>query len=135
VNTAGLTESQRAIYQALAAANICGGRISDNPEDDVEFPHIEIGETIAEQLDLTGYQGGTDETMLLTAWSRERSTMEVKNIVGQVRDTLDGRSFDEFGRSSLHCYVLDETVRREPDAKTHRAVIRVRVIHFGEKES
>ena len=132
--TAGLTEAQRAVYHALAGANVADGRISDNPRDVVDFPHVEIGETAASNDKLSGYRDGTDESMILTVWSRERSAKEIKSICDAIRTTLDGQRLDAMGRTSVSCYVLDETIRREPDAKTHRAIIRVRVMHYGEKE-
>lgn len=127
---AGLTESQGAIFDALNAAGIAGGRITDNPQANTLFPHVEIGETIAENMAVSG-RDGTDEVMILNVWSRAGGAREVKAIVAQVREVLDGKSLNATGRASIHSWVLDETVRREADGLTRRALIRVRVAHFG----
>jgi hypothetical protein len=126
----GLTEAQGAIFAALTAAGIVGGRITDNVQPNTEFPHVEIGETIAEQMAVTG-RDGTDEIMILNVWSRTGSGKEVKTIVGQIREALDGKSFNASGRSSMYAWVIDENIRREPDGITRRGLIRVRVAHFG----
>lgn len=131
--TAGLTESQGVIYAALAAAGVADGRITDNPQATTLFPHVEIGETLSTQMVVTG-RDGTDEIHLLNVWSRSGGAREVKNIIGQIREVLDGKAFDAPGRSSIYAWVLDETVRREPDGLTRRGMVRVRVTHFGLSE-
>lgn len=127
---AGLSESQGAIFDALRGAGIAGGRITDNPQANTLFPHVELGETTATQMSVTG-RDGTDEVMILNVWSRAGGAREVKQIVAQIREALDGKTLNATGRKSIHSWVLDETVRREPDGLTRRALIRVRVAHFG----
>ena len=63
-----------------------------------------------------------------------RGAKELKDLLGQVRAALDGKEFSYADRTSLICYVLDETVQRDPDGKTRRGVVRVNVIHMGAKE-
>lgn len=131
---AGLTASQGVIFEALTNAGIAGGRISDAPSDDVTFPHVEIGETIATSMPLSGYAEGSDEIAMVIVHSRARGAKELKDILGTVRLALDGQEFNWQDRTSVICYVLDETVQRDPDGKTRRGVVRVNVIHMGAKE-
>lgn len=129
------SSSQGAVYKALANANICDGRITDNPQPDTSFPHVELGETDVTNMKLTGLADGTDETMLINIWSRsEAGAIEVKDIMGQVVDALDGKRLSWPGRDVVS-YVLDANVRREADGTTRRGLVRVQIVNLGPLES
>jgi hypothetical protein len=74
---------------------------------------------------------GTKEITILTVWSRYNGMKELKDIVEQVRNTIDGKNLNVAGRSSCIFYVLDETFRREPDGITRRCLIRVQIEHYS----
>lgn len=121
-------EIQRAILLALDAADVCGGRIYDDPPARGVFPYVTIGE---EQIieDGDACSDGYQVVATLHAWSRPEisSKAEVKELAAEIVSAL--RAIETIEDFDLISGEL-ETSRtlRDPDGKTEHAVITYRFI-------
>jgi len=118
---------QKAIYDALIAANIAGGRVYDDIPENPIFPYLLIGESVEQSDDGTG-TSGSDSVETIHVWSRQRGFKETKNITGQIYDALHQKKLSVNGRDTAHTFWDGSLTRRDSDGITRQGIVRIRVV-------
>lgn len=115
---------QAQIVTMLTTANVCGGRVYDEPPVSSSFPYTEIASGIDTEDDSTS-SDGIEHTMILNVWSEWRGQKEVKSEAQKIRDTLHGQAFDA---GNMHVIMWLDSARYfdSPDGISRQAVINVR---------
>lgn len=126
--TSHLFEGWKAIHGALIAANICDGRVMDDPDDTTLFPHVEKGDPAIINDSASGTVA-TELAATLHVWSRYAGTKECLDIYEQIRNALDGKRFSAGAGSQVICYVQGGPIQREGDGKTRHGIVRVILNH------
>lgn len=126
---------QSAIYALLTNVTpaIAAGGVHAPAADDVDFPHIEIGDSQTVTDDVQGSDGG-DEFITLHVWSRPgggRSFEEVKRISAAVKTTLHGVAIVGDSLSFGVAWVQTQRSIRDPDGVTLHGTLDVRVTHYS----
>ena len=119
--------AQKAIWSALTAANVCGGRIYDMPPREAVFPYASIGD---EQVidDSDSCQDGWEVFSDIHVWSRPVSGSKV-----EVKTEAAAAIAAVLGISSLAGFslvaVFHETTRflRDPDGLTEHGIITIKM--------
>lgn len=117
---------QKAIYDALKAANVAGGRVYDSIPAAATFPYIELGN---EQSIDDGDQCADmfDVFHDIHVWSRKPGQVEVKQIGEAVRQTLAADLV-----VANYAVILSEfensRVMMDPDGITSHAVLTFRFL-------
>jgi hypothetical protein len=115
---------QAQIVTMLIAANVCGGRVYDEPPVTSLFPYTEISSAIDTEDDSTS-SDGVEHTMTLNIWSEWRGQKEVKAQTQLIRTALHGQAFDA---ADMHVIMWLDNARYfdSPDGVGRQAVINVR---------
>lgn len=124
---------QEAVWAALAAADVAGGRIYDDPEnvvgEDWTDAYVDLGEQQYIARDVQCAAGG-DDFLTLHIYSRAEGKQDVQDIAAAIDAALNGVSLTVSGRTFATAHV--ETIRtfREPDGRTRHGVVTVRVNNY-----
>lgn len=130
----GIQGTQVAVYDRLIAAGIAGGRVYDDVPQEVTFPYVQIGDSIAEEHDLDTLSG-TTETLTIFVYSRHNATggargfKEVKDIMSEIKGELHNTVLDITGRSALIWWAGTLT-RLDNDGLTRQGIIRLLVSSY-----
>ncbi|WP_119270858.1 DUF3168 domain-containing protein [Taklimakanibacter deserti] len=124
-----LFEGWKAVHEALIAANICDGRVLDDPPDDTLFPHIEKGDPAIINDWATGERASTELAATLHVWSRYAGTKECLDIYEQIREALDGKRLSAGAGGQVICYVQGGPIQRDGDGITRHGIVRVILNH------
>lgn len=119
---------QTAIYARLTSSSprIADGNIYDDVPQDVEFPYVQIGESVYEEADVDT-KIRTDETVTLYVYSRYRGQKEIKDIVSLIKDEFHKTTLAVSGRDALIWWGGSLT-RLDPDGVTRQGIIRLNII-------
>ena len=132
-------ELQAAIYGALTGdaplMELITGVYADpqqvaNPESDAVFPYVTIGEDVGTAWD-TSTDFGSSASVVVDAWSRSHNFTQAKNIASAVHTALHHQPLTISGADHVMTMVESVTVTRDPDGKTKRALIQIRVLYDG----
>lgn len=125
-------ELQKAIYNAIAAANIYGvTEIRDTPivaPSSANFPFIEIADSQIIPADAGG-DTGIDEYIDIHTWSRSGGKREVKSIMGGIYTALHHQTLAVSGRATAYCWLDSARVMNDPDGLTRHGVQTFKVTH------
>lgn len=127
---------QRGLYTKLAnyapLTALVTGIYADVPqaldsEDGNSFPFVTIG-----QDTLTGWDTktteGTNALCQIDIWSRSHNILEAKQIASEITDALNDTALTIVGASHVLTKVESATFMRDPDGKTKRGMMMVRVL-------
>jgi hypothetical protein len=122
-------EIQKALYAALVAANVCGGRIydGDQNQDDGDAPWIEIGEWDV-QADDTGCDIGVDAVATLHIWDVSPQSKRVQDAADAIRNALHRTALTIAGAACTDVQVASFTSFVDPDEKHRHGVLRVQIL-------
>ena len=121
-----LFEAWQAVHEAVLAANICGGRVSDDPDAFTLFPHIH-----KEATPINDWRTGTKATEIagtFHVWSEYGGNKECLDIYEQIREALDGKEFAP-GNGRVIAYVQGGPIMRAPDGVRYHGIVRVILNH------
>jgi hypothetical protein len=118
---------QGAIVNALAAANIVGGRVYDQAPLDAVYPYVTIGE--GQVLpDLADCYDGSESFLDIHVWSRAVGFPEAKRIADQVRGALHDADLILDGHSLELLHFQDARALRDPDGLTSHVAMTFRAL-------
>lgn len=117
-------EAQKAVYDALVAANIAGGRIYNAVPAEAEYPFIEIGDPSTINDWAVGSEG-SEINYTLHTWSQYDGSRECLDLYDQIRETLDGKSLTYDGQGSVLCFVEGGPIQLDPDGASYHGVVRI----------
>lgn len=120
-----------AIYDALVAAGVSGGRVYDDVPEVPTFPYTQIGVSQTITDDVTCRDGG-DEFLDLHVWSRQRGQVETKQIMDAIHVALHDQPLTVTGRDATLVRVDRTRTLEDPDGLTRHGVVTVRVHHTQE---
>lgn len=111
------------------AALLSGGAdgIYDHVPKDSGFPYLVIGEAVSRPFG-TQDMDGAELTLRIHAWSRYEGEKEISEIMGAVRDALDGADFALSGHRLVLCRFSGGETRRAPDGRTRQGTQAFRII-------
>lgn len=129
---------QTALYARLTAAPALagplGGRIHDRRPEALGFPHLVLGEAMA-QDDGCKSRDGQSHLVTLHLWSRYRGRAEAKTLLGLVAAALHRQPLD---LGPDHAWVASRVVATlvldEADGVTCHGILRLRVLTAGTQE-
>lgn len=115
---------QAAIVAALradpAVAALVGGRVYDEPPEDVEFPYCRIGMTDLRILRLSGPWADDDVMLSVECHSRPTSgRVEAARIAHAVRRCLDGAALALAGHGLDWLQFTTQAVTQAPDGRSY----------------
>jgi len=122
---------QKAIYAALVAAEVCGGRVYDRISKDAAFPYVTIGDS--QVLDdgalFDTCIGGWEAFHDIHIWSRPESgsKRELKEIAADVITSVAGITAVE-GFVLVVAQVQSSRSFRDPDGMTEHGVLTFRFL-------
>lgn len=129
----GRWETQQAVYDALVAAGIAGGRIFapvkegyDPPNATDLYVSIEDGDTAPD--DYVG-MAGLNERLELHLWQRASSFKAIKQEISAIRDVLHDKVLTVAGQDFAYSQLRSDRVERDPDGLTLHAIIEIIIIH------
>lgn len=119
---------QAAIVAALradpAVAALVGGRVYDEPPEDVEFPYCRIGMTDLRILRLSGPWADDDVMLSVECHSRPLAgRVEAARIAHAVRGALDGAALSPAGHALEWLQFTTQAVTRGPDGRSYVATL------------
>ena len=114
---------QKALFDALTAADVAGGRVYANPPPSAAFPYVTIGDeqTIPDEFDCgAGFEIYPD----VHIWSHPAngSKAEIKGLVADAAAAILAISAVS-GFSVVSCRLDTSRVLRDPDGITEHAVL------------
>lgn len=127
----GSAAVQDAIFDALVAAGVSGGRVYDDIPKKPAFPYVQIGVSQAVQNDVQCREGG-DEFIDLHVWSRQRGQMEAKQVMDAVHTALHDQPLTVTGRDVTLVRIDRTRMLMDPDGITRHGVVTVRIHHTQE---
>lgn len=124
-------EIQKALYAALVAANVCGGRIYDGDQEqaDTNAPYLLIGEWDV-QSDDTGDGVGVDAVATLHIWDTSPQAKRVQEAADAVRNALHRTQLTIAGASCLDVQVMSFNSFVDQDEKHRHGILRVQVLAY-----
>jgi len=128
-----LVDLQVSIYDALTAANLPVVGIYDNvlqvsdPSNNALFPFITVGDQSTREWGDDCYTGH-DAEIRIHVWSRAHHTLEVKGILGDVRDVLNRGPLSVQDGSVLTVDHLNTQVLKDPDGVTLHGIAAFRAL-------
>jgi len=100
--------------------------VPQNVDEKAKFPFVVIGDDTAVDFD-TDDSVGSEATITIHAWSRQRGRLEAKNIQREIYNALNRHELDVDGRHTVDCiYEYAESIL-EQDGITRHGVIRFRI--------
>jgi hypothetical protein len=121
-----------AIHDALAAdapltSQLGGAKVYDEIPRAAVFPYVTLGE--AEVSDWsTATESGEEHQLTLHAWSRQGGHREAHEITGALLQALDDAPLSLTDHRLVNLRFTLANIRREPDGRTYRAVVRFRAV-------
>lgn len=118
-------EAQKALYDALKAGGVAGGRVYDRPPEAAVFPYVTIGD---EQVipDITDCGEFYDVACDVHSWSRPASASkaEVKGLRGACAEAA--LTIDNVAGYIVHDVTIDGArTLRDPDGLTEHDILGV----------
>jgi len=127
--TVDTSNLQTALYAALVAASVAGGRVYDRLRQDASpepgSPIVNIGPKVHVNDD-TSSGDALEVTYTLDIWSRYDGSKEINDVQTTVRTALHQQNLTVTGLSSCICYVDGGSDFMDRDGQTRHGVIRVR---------
>lgn len=124
---------QAAVYAVLVAANVAGGRVYDDPEnnvpDDWTDVYVDLGEQQYIGRDVQCASGGTDY-LTLHVYGRQAGKKDVQAVAAEIHAALNGVSLAVTGRTLATAYVTNVNSFRDPDGRTRHGVVTVEVVNY-----
>jgi hypothetical protein len=104
-----------------------GGKIYDEPPRDAAFPYVTLGDgSFADNS--TSTEPGEEHTLSLHVWSRHGGHSEAHEIAGAVLAALVDAPIALDGHHLANLRFVLADVRREPDGRTYRGIVRLRAV-------
>lgn len=124
-----LTNVQKALYDALIAADICDGRVHDGDQGQgqAQAPYVEIGEWDI-QADDAQVLEGLDCVATLHIWSKARGAKETQQVADAIRDALHRQPLTITGMDCMDVQVGSTSIQRDPDEIHRHGALRVTII-------
>lgn len=134
--TDGRWETQVAVYDALRAADIAGGRIfapvppNYRPEDAgaADDVYVGIADGGSVEDDFEG-MAGTEDRLILDVWQLAQSLKDVRATISAIRTALHAQTLTVSGETSAWCRVRSDRVDRDPDGLHVHGVVELIIIH------
>lgn len=125
-------EVQKAVFQALTAANIAGvTEIRDTPiakPTSANFPFIELGAGQAIPADAGG-DTGLEEYIDIHVYSRTGGQRQLKDIMQAVYAALHHQTLTVTGRATAYAFLDSSRTLTEADGLTRHGVMTFRIDH------
>lgn len=120
---------QKALYDALIAANVAGGKVydGDQMQDAGDMPYVEIGEWTFAPND-TGCDIGLEATATLHIWAKEPGHKQVQQISDAMRAAIHRQPLTIAGVDCLDVQCESVTSFTDPDGQTRHGVARITII-------
>ena len=121
-------EVQKAVYSALVAANVAGGRVFDRRRDDKDYPNVSIGPATDVNDDTVDGDGLT-HVMTLDVWDSPTKDAHnvgfknVKQVKAEIRAALHQKNLTVTGLASCISYEIGGTDLMDGDSR--HSVVRV----------
>ena len=112
---------------APLAALVGAGKIYDEPPREAALPYVTLGENAVAD-NSTATEAGEEHTLTLHVWSRHGGHKEAHEIAGAVLAALTDAPLTLEGHHVANLRFLRADIRREPDGRTYRGVIRLRAV-------
>jgi hypothetical protein len=122
---------QKALRDALVAANVAGGRIydADQAQTDANAPYVEIGEWDV-QPDDTGDSIGLDAVATLHIWDNQPQARRVQAVADAIRTAIHRTQFTLTGMTCLDVQVGGFNAFTDQDQKHRHGILRVTVTAY-----
>lgn len=117
-------DAQKAVYDALIAAEVAGGRIYNDVPAGTIYPFIEIGDPSLIN-DWATCSDGTEINYTLHTWSTYDGSKECVDLYDLIRDTLDGKRLGYDGEGTVLCFVEGGPIQLDPDGESYHGVVRI----------
>lgn len=115
---------QAAIFTRLSSV---GTPVYDHVPQDTPFPYIVIGDDTSTAWD-TDNSIGSESTLTIHVWSRQRGRKEVKEIMADIYASLHRHDVSISGGVLVECAAEFQESFLDPDGITRHGVIRFRLI-------
>lgn len=120
---------QKAIYDKLKT-DLNPIQVYDNVPQNASFPYVAIGEDTAIEWE-TDEVKGTESTLTIHIWSRQKSRVQTKTIMGQVYTALSRASLTlTAGTLVTIDFEFGETLL-DADGETRHGIMRFRALIEG----
>ncbi len=121
-----------AIHDALAAdaaltALLGGPKVYDEVPRAAVFPYVTLGDARVSDWS-TASDDGEEHQLTLNAWSRQGGHREAHMIAGALLQALDDAPLTLADHRLVNLRFALADVRREPDGRTYRALVRFRAV-------
>jgi len=118
---------QKALYSALVAANVCGGRVYDHAEQNVTYPFCELNEPNVLN-DWHSGSPGTEYRYACQIWSEYAGNKECLDNYELIVRAVDGIRLP-LNSGTLHSYVEGGPIQRQNDGVRRRMIVMVTLSH------
>ena len=119
------------IYQLLIGYAPLNDKVEDRIYDHIpqgtEYPYINIGDDTSLEWD-TDDSDGSENTLTIHVWSRERGRREAKQIMEDIYNVLHRAELVITGIDAVYCYYDFGETYLDPDGVTRHGVIRFRIV-------
>lgn len=117
-------EAQKAVYDALIAGEVAGGRIYNAVPPGTTFPFVEVGDPSTINDWAVGSEG-TEINYTLHTWSQYDGSKECLDLYDRIREVLDGKTLNYDGQGSVLCFVEGGPIMLDPDGASYHGVVRI----------
>lgn len=123
---------RRAIHTALTndpalTAALGEGRIHDLPPASPAFPYVTLGEAQVSDWS-TATEAGAEHRLSLACWSRQGGHAEAHQLAHLVQQALHDAPLALDGQRLVNLRFTSAEIRREPGARSYRALLRFRAV-------
>ncbi len=130
--TAAAAALRAAIHDALAAdaaltALLGGPKVYDEVPRAAAFPYVTLDDARVSDWS-TASDDGEEHQLTLNAWSRQGGHREAHMIAGALLQALDDAPLTLADHRLVNLRFALTDVRREPDGRTYRALVRFRAV-------
>lgn len=122
-------QAQVAVYNLLKTANVCSGRVYDQPPEDdakVTYPYVAIGDA-DEQADDDSTGLGIDYSLTLDIWSEQPGKKEANTIRKAIGDALHLQTFTTGDGTDCLMWVDGGPTLQDPEGVGWHGIVRVRI--------
>jgi len=125
---------QKAIFDILKAngtiAGLVGTRIFDTVPDKTPFPYINF-EPFDSLTEETKDQDGQMHSFQIDVWSRERGTLEARQIIAAIRDAVHRVPLTITNGDIVFNYVNNTRVLMDSDKRTIHGIVEMQIKAFS----
>lgn len=118
------SQIQAAIFTRVSDLNF---PVHDHVPQDSAYPYIVIGDDTSIPFD-TDNSTGTEATLTIHVWSRQRGRKEVKQMFGLINTLLHRAEFSVTGGALIECQAEFEESFMDSDGLTRHGVMRFRLL-------